>query len=369
MVVHSFSIRCSVGVRRRHLLRVNPQLIVMTQIRGGVFTRADARACGYPDRDIDTLLTTGGWRRISQGTFAPGGLIPVTDETTHLRRLHHLLKYGDPGLVASHQSAICLRGLPCWGLDLSRVHVTAASGRPGRHQGGLTMHVASLPKVRRWNGFRVVSVGRAVAEIAATGPLIPALVVAEAALYGGATTRSAIGAAARRFGPAEARRIRRVLARASPHSGSVAESRIRSVLAEAGLPEPSQEPPPPMDGFLPGSEEGAAALWFPDQRTVLEFEPWLRYWRPGETDDLADRSSFQLSYDEEVVTGGPAPVEYGWIDWAELDEPEDLAERIRSTFARAAARSGVRVFDPARPRPLRRRPRGPTAYEDTDCSC
>jgi len=28
---------------------MNPQLAVMASIRGGVFTRADARACGYPD--------------------------------------------------------------------------------------------------------------------------------------------------------------------------------------------------------------------------------------------------------------------------------------------------------------------------------
>ncbi|MFC0627188.1 type IV toxin-antitoxin system AbiEi family antitoxin domain-containing protein [Kribbella deserti] len=345
---------------------MNPQLIVMTQIRGGVFTRADARACGYPDRDIDTLLTTGGWRRISPGTYAPGQLLPVTDETTHLRRLHHLLRYGDPGLVASHQSAVCLYGLPAWGLDLSRLHVTAATGRPGRHQGGLTLHVAGLPKPRRWNGLRVVSLARAVAEIAATASLQPALVVTEAALWGGRATRASIGAAARRFEAGQARRIRRVLARASPHSGSLAESRLRSVLVEAGLPAPSAERPPPMDGFLPGSEEGTTAVWFPEQRTVFEFEPWLRYWRPGDGDDLAGLSYLPaLSYD----AAGPPPVEYGWIDWPELDQPEELAERIRRTFARAAARSGVRVFDPSRPRPIRRRPRPPTPYEDTDCTC
>ena len=49
---------------------MNPQLAVMATIRGGVFTRADARACGYPDPDIDSLLDTGGWRRIRPGTYA-----------------------------------------------------------------------------------------------------------------------------------------------------------------------------------------------------------------------------------------------------------------------------------------------------------
>ena len=33
----------------------------MASIRGGVFTRADARACGYADVDIDALLRSGRW--------------------------------------------------------------------------------------------------------------------------------------------------------------------------------------------------------------------------------------------------------------------------------------------------------------------
>src|ERR671923_1047573 len=106
---------------------MNPQLAVMATIRGGVFTRADARACGYPDADIDTLLDSGGWRRIRRNSYAAHrALILVTEQVLHLRKLYGVLRAGDPGVVASHQSAAALHALPVWGLDLSRIHVTAA---------------------------------------------------------------------------------------------------------------------------------------------------------------------------------------------------------------------------------------------------
>ena len=102
----------------------------MTLIRGGVFTRADARACGYPDPDIDSFLDTGNWRRIRRGIYAPYQVLNVVDERMlHLRRVYRLLRYGEAGLAASHQSAVALHALPTWGLDLRQVHVTA---RPKR---------------------------------------------------------------------------------------------------------------------------------------------------------------------------------------------------------------------------------------------
>jgi hypothetical protein len=343
---------------------VNPQLTVMTQIRGGVFTRADARSCGYHDSDIDNLLDTGGWRRIRSGTYAPTGLLmPVTDEMLHLRRLFRLLRHGEPGLIASHQSAVTLHALPSWGLDLSAVHVTSTGGRPGRHAGGLHRHVRRpLRSVQSWNGLRLVSPARAVAEIATTAPDAPALVVAEAALYAGLATRASLDRAAGQLVRAEAGKARGVLARASPSSSSVAETRLRLILADAGLPTPSSEPPPAIDGFTPGSDLETSALWFPEQRTVVEFEPWQRYWRAD--DDFLDEP-------DQGSGEGPPPLEYCWVDWPDLDDPGLVADRIRSAFARAASRSGVRIFDPHRPRTGRRRARIRAARlaDDGDLPC
>jgi len=43
-------------------------------------------------------------------------------------------------------------------------------------------------------------------------------------------------------------------------------------------------------------------------------------------------------------------VEHCRISWADLDDPPTVADRIRTTFTRAARRTGIRQFDLARAR-------------------
>jgi hypothetical protein len=325
----------------------------MTLIRGGVFTRADARACGYPDPDIDSLLDLGGWRRIRPGTYAAlGALAPVNEEMLHLRRVYRVLRYGEPGLAASHQSAAALHALPLWGIDLGQVHVTARDGRPGRHAGGVHRHVRDPvgPGVQLWNKLRMVSPARAVVEVAATAEFGPAVVLAEAALYAGLVTPSSLKRAANQLLQG-VERAHRVISRAGVDSASVAESRLRLILAEAGLPVPSSSPPPACE-----PEVASCALWFPDERTVVEFEPREPFWCEEELDDyLEEAAARAFGAPPPAEPTVPEPLEYCWISWAELDDPALVVDRVRTAFARASRRTGVRVFDPNR---RRRKPAG-----------
>ena len=310
---------------------MNPQLAVMATIRGGVFTRADARACGYPDPDIDTLLDSGGWRRIRRNTYAAHrALTRVTEHVLHLRKLYRVLLL-NPAVVASHQSAAALHALPLWGIDLSQVHVTAADGRSGCI-GGVHRHIRDPvgPGVQLWNKLRMVSPARAVAEVAATSSAAPAVVLTEAALYAGLVSRRTLKHAAARLDHGTERAYE-VISRCTG-SASIAESRLRFILAEAGLPAPSS---------LLDAEEGAAAsLWFPDERTVLEFEPRFPFWCEEFEPDEEDPTPAALT--------APEPLEHCWISWADLNDPPLVVERVRSTFARASRRTGVRYLDVAR---------------------
>jgi hypothetical protein len=336
----------------------------MANIRGGVFTRADARACGYPDPDIDSLLDTGGWRRIRPGTYAPHQtLIPVGEEMLHLRRLYQVLRYGERGLIASHQSAAALHGLPLWGLDLTHVHVTARDGRAGRHAGGLHRHVRDPvgAGIRVWNKLRLVSPARAVTEVAATSALAPAVVLAEAALYSGLVTPSSLKRAANQLDHGT-ERGHRVLALAGSESASVAESRLRLILAQAGLPAPSPSPPPMPEEY--SMDLASSSLWFPDERTVVEFEPRDPFWTE-EFDDYLEEAAERI-----FGTGGepdlPEPLEHCWISWSDLDDPTHVVEEIRTAFTRASRRTGVRSFDPNRRRrklTSQRGPRIPTSQD------
>ncbi|WP_344209202.1 type IV toxin-antitoxin system AbiEi family antitoxin domain-containing protein [Kribbella sancticallisti] len=333
---------------------MNPQLSVMTTIRGGVFTRADARACGYPDPDIDSLLDTGGWRRIRRGTYAPHQTLTLVDEEMlHLRRLYDVLRYGEPGLIASHQSAAALHGLPLWGLDLSHLHLTTRTGRAGRRSGGVHRHVRDPvgPGVQLWNKLHLVTPSRAVAEVAATCALAPAVALADAALYAGLVTPSSLKRAANQL-PRGTDRAHRVLAHAGTPSASVAESRLRLILTEAGLPSPSASPPPVLTPDEPSPDPSVdlegCILWFPDERTVIEFDPRIPFWRSDSDDDLEEHS------DDDSLDGpdatSPDPLEYCWISWADLDHPSHVIHQVQTAFTRAIRRTGVRVFDPNRPR-------------------
>jgi hypothetical protein len=321
----------------------------MTLIRGGVFTRADARACGYPDPDIDSLLDLGGWRRIRPGTYAAHrALALVTEEMLYLRRIYHVLRYGGPGLAASHQSAAALHALPLWGLDLGQVHVTTRDGRPGRHAGGVHRHVRDPvgPGIQLWNKLRLVSPARAVAEVAAGSELAPGVVLAEAALYSGLVTPTSLKRAANQLIQG-VERAQRAFSKAGVESASVAESRLRLILGEAGLPVPSSSPPPGCEVEV---EVTNCALWFPDERTVVEFEPHEPFWCE-EVDDCPDEAAARIfgapSPGEPAV---PEPLEYCWISWSDLDDPALVVDRVRTAFARASRRTGVRVFDPDRRR-------------------
>ncbi|MFC5262546.1 type IV toxin-antitoxin system AbiEi family antitoxin domain-containing protein [Kribbella qitaiheensis] len=325
---------------------MNPQLSVMTHIRGGVFTRADARACGYPDPDIDSLLDTGGWRRIRPGTYAPHQTLTlVDDEMLHLRHLYQVLRSGESGLIASHQSAAALHALPLWGFDLSRVHVTARTGRCGRHANGVHRHVRDPvgPGVRTWNGLRLVSAARAIAELSATSALAPVVALAEAAIYAGLATPASLKRAANQL-ERGAERARLVASLARTGSASVAESRLRLVLHEADLPAPSPDPPPmpePTDDY--GTDLSGSSLWFPDERTVVEFEPRIPFWSPH-PDDSREYAAAQAFAPDPGEPAAPEPLEYCWISWPDLDQPAAVISQVRAAFTRATRRTGVRSF-------------------------
>ncbi|TDD19906.1 hypothetical protein E1218_23310 [Kribbella turkmenica] len=318
----------------------------MAAVRGGMFTRADARACGYPDPEIDSLLETGAWRRIRPGTYAAHrALTLVTDEVLHLRKVYRVLRTGGSAVFASHQSAAALHALPLWGLDLSRVHVTSPHGRGGC-VGGVHRHIRDPvgPGIQIWNKLRMASPARAVVEVAATSPAAPAGVLTDAALYAGVVTNRSLKRAVSDHGN---ERAVATISRACAESASVAESRLRHLLAAAGLPAPSAVPPPDVDPSEPVRPD-VASLWFPDERTVVEFEPRFPFWCEESVPDEEESGAADPPLQDPTA---PDPLEHCWISWPDLDEPALVVDRIRASFARASRRTGIRHFDLARARP------------------
>jgi hypothetical protein len=133
-------------------------------------------------------------------------------------------------------------------------------------------------------------------------------------------------------------------------SASVAESRLRLILAEAGLPAPSSCPPPTDPALIEEGDWENSALWFPDERTVVEFEPRFPFPCCLSDDDAEEFPDANPTEEASLAESYPEPLEYCWITWPDLDNPAEVVDRIRTTFTRASRRTGVHPFDLARPR-------------------
>ena len=242
------------------------------------------------------------------------------------------------------------------GSTSSCLHVTARTGRAGRQVGGLHRHVRDPvgPGVQLWNKLRLASPARAVVEVASTCALAPAVVLAEAALYSELVTPSSLKRAANQLDHGRPR-AHRVLAHAlAAHSvapsASVAESRLRLILTEAGLPSPSSSPPPAAAFEDATLDLSGCSLWFPDERTVIEFEPRYPFWTKDLDDYLEDADERLFGVPTIDPAAEPEPLEYCWISWPDLDDPALVVDRVRTAFTRATRRTAIHLFDPTRPR-------------------
>jgi hypothetical protein len=113
----------------------------------------------------------------------------------------------------------------------------------------------------------------------------------------------------------------------------------------------------------------SCALWFEEQRAVVEFEPREPYWCDEYEDYQGELAAQAFGAPPRGEPAGPPPQEYCWISWADLDHPDLVVDRIRTAFGRAASRTGVRTFDPHRRRSGRRRPGLLPSPNDHDLPC
>ena len=94
----------------------------------------------------------------------------------------------------------------------------------------------------------------------------------------------------------------------------------------------------------------SSTLWFPDQRTVVEFEPRFPFWCEEFDDCLTEAADRAFGATPPTDPQPPEPLEYCWISWADLDSSALIADQLRTVFTRATRRTGIHHFDPTRRR-------------------
>jgi hypothetical protein len=303
---------------------MNPRLKVLSASRRGWFTRSDALDAGYTASELRLRVRQGRWLRLSRDVYVePSGWPADERPWERARRLHVLTTHAviarmGPNAVVSHQSAAVLHGLPTWGLDLTRVHVTRAARR-ARSDNTVVVHRSpqDADHITVVDGLRVTTPDRSIAESACVSSYEVAVVLADAALHQRPITPDRLVATADRhkhwIGSPAARAAARF---ADGLSESVGESRLRVLMANEGIPTPRLQVVirdhddrfvGRVDFLLPG-------------RLIVEFDGAQKY-GGGSDEVLAEKWR-----EDRLRELGYQMVRVSWDD---LDRPRATAARIR----------------------------------------
>lgn len=302
----------------------------------GVFLRREARECGYSDKQVTAMRRQGVWRRVRQGCYCFADVwAAATAEQRHLILLRAVLRTTPGPVVASHVSALVLRGVATWGADLSRVHVTRLDSGSARIERDVTHHVGTLTEddLEVVGGITSTGAARAVVEAATVLPTESAVVSADNAMHLGLTDAEAIEKASVSVTHwPGSQRLHLVIRWMDGRRESPGETRSFMLFRRHGLPTPV-----PQYEVRDESGRLVAVIDFAwlDHRVFGEFDGRLKYtdrvapgadprevlWREKQREDLVRE-----------LTG----FVFLRLIWADLEREEQTARRVRSVLLRAA---------------------------------
>ncbi|MEJ1090020.1 hypothetical protein WDU99_17005 [Microbacterium sp. Mu-80] len=163
-----------------------PKAIDIADARALILTRAELRARGYSERDIERAVADHVYRRVRNDRY-----VRVEDWEGLWNEGRHLvnvvatqLNSAEPGPVFWGPSAAVLHALPLYRLAPKNVHAVILGARHGRTVAGVTWH--SIPvdpaDIVEVDGIRCTSIDRTILDLACTSAATVSLSAADAAL-------------------------------------------------------------------------------------------------------------------------------------------------------------------------------------------
>lgn len=310
---------------------MDARLTAVAASRGGVFTHADALACGYTREAIRHAVKSGRWRLLRRGVLVDAELL---DAATGPARYALMLAAVLAGLtrraVASHESALLLHAVKLY-RHSSRMSLTSEVA-PCRSNDSYRIAVAALPADHLTSVFGVEScaVARALVDVARAGDLRQALIPLENALHRGIVTTASLeevlADCADWPGMAAARDF---VEFAEPKSETPAESLSRCMFLEQDIEMPDSQVWIAVDSDVP---QYRVDFCWKHRRTIGEVDGKVKYGDPDERWQEKRREEHLLDGDYEAVR-------WSYAD-AKQRGPATKAKILR-TFARAARRFGL----------------------------
>jgi hypothetical protein len=314
----------------------------------GVFTAAQAQACGFDQDETSALVRRGHWGRVRRGVYSDRPLEGLEPLARHMLEVAAaLLAYDSPlgsslagtrpDLVAGHRSAGVFWNLPILGGERTRPGPTAPRTRPptvelvsddrGRRtsQFGVAIRPAPLPvdHVAVLGGLPVTSRARTAVDLARRTSPWEAVAVSDAALRAGTDPAELDAVASFCARWPGGRNAVRASAFADARAESVAESRARVLCAELGLPVPDLQ----VDL---GDAEGWIArvdLYFRRYRTALDVDGKVKYTDPyGPPEDVIWKEKVRQ---ERLQRAGIQVVR---LLWADLENPRLVRRLVQDAF-------------------------------------
>lgn len=293
--------------------------------------RSDALRVGLGDDGLRRDVHSGALLRATRGVYCA----PSDELDAHGRHriaaLGVLQRFGADAAL-SHVSAAVVLGLPTYGLDLTRVHVTRPGVTGGARTRSTVVHRVALEPtdVGEVDGIRVTSPVRTVVDVAcSTTSLQAALVTADAAAgrfrVGGDELAAAL---ARRGGARGIGFARRVAQSLDPRSESPGESRSRAIMLEHLLPVPDLQVV--IEDETTALRARVDFLWR-EHGVIGEFDGAVKYRGRLAGGDPESVLLYEKRRQEALEALGFVVVRWGW---PELDEPNRLTKRIERVLER-----------------------------------
>lgn len=296
----------------------------------GVFLRKEAVALGYRDDVIARMVREKQWHRVRRGAYVSGETWRAAENDERYRLfVHAAVRQADTAVVPSHVSAVALHGGPLWGLPLDHAHLTRRDARTGRKAAGVQQHRGILlpGDVVQLDGLDVMAPTRAALEASTQGSVEAAICVFEYFLHHELTTRERLQKRLEQMDRwPHTLHTDLALGLSDPCSESVGESRTGFLIWRHHLPAVQRQ----LEVYDEhGRLVGRVDFAWPEHELFLEFDGWqkyLKYRREGESIEDAIRREKKR---EELIC-----LLTGWrcirVTWADLDNPEVLARRIRN---------------------------------------
>lgn len=294
----------------------------------GFFTRAEAVAAGYADKDITRMVRAGSWVRFRRGYYAfADEWTAWNDVRRHLVRSRAVLRSLGDSVALSHASGVVAHGVDAWQLDLRRVHVTRLDGAQGRIEGDVVHHegLAVAEDVIETEFGLVLRPDRCVVEAASRHQNEVALCVLDAGLRSLLFDETALRARhAQMQNWPFMQHLQIPIRMADGRAGSVGESRGRWWFRTLGFPAPELQ----WAVYGPDQQLLGVCDWaWPDHHTFGEFDGKVKYGRLLKEGQEPGDAVFEEKKREDGIREATQFVMVR-VTWSDYDRPATLARRL-----------------------------------------